>query len=30
MALKFRQLGDVGGDALGLVAGEQVSRRATP
>jgi hypothetical protein len=26
---KVRQLGDIGGDAPGLVAGEQVRRRAT-
>ena len=28
MALEFRQLGDVGGDAPGLVGGEQLGRRA--
>jgi hypothetical protein len=28
-AAEARQLGDVGGDAPGLVAGEQVSRRAS-
>jgi hypothetical protein len=27
--MQLRQLGDVGGDAPGLVAGEQVRRRAT-
>jgi hypothetical protein len=27
---QLRQLGDVGGDAPGLVAGEEVRRRATP